>query len=138
VTYTVVAPPAPPPPLPPPPERIIVVLAFDAPVINARATVFDQLLVKEVPADSTVVATCKPPRGKKCPAKRLTKVGARNQVKLSKWVKRKLAPGTKLTVNVTKPGTIGAVKVLTVRKAKRPSITTKCLPPGAKAPARCT
>ena len=42
-----------------------------------------------------------------------------------------------IEVRVTKPDTIGAVKRLTVRRSKNPTITTRCLPPGAKRPGRC-
>jgi hypothetical protein len=42
-----------------------------------------------------------------------------------------------VTVQVTKPGFIGAVKLVTIRKRKGPSSTTRCLPPRDKKPAAC-
>ena len=50
---------------------------------------------------------------------------------------KRLPVGAKLTVQVTKYGTIGAVKTLTIRRRKAPSVTTRCLPPGATAPSAC-
>ena len=41
-------------------------------------------------------------------------------------------------VNATKTGNfIGAVKIMTVKKRARPSFVDRCLPPGAKKPAKC-
>lgn len=45
--------------------------------------------------------------------------------------------GAKLTIRVTKDGMIGAVKTLTIRRRKAPSVKTLCLPPGATRPSAC-
>jgi hypothetical protein len=42
-----------------------------------------------------------------------------------------------LTVTVSKPGAISAIKILKVRKAKAPLVTSECQLPSAKAPTRC-
>ena len=63
--------------------------------------------------------TCK---GKKCPTKSFTKTGNGN-VKLAKFLKKKLRAGTKLTIRVTKEGSIGKQFVLQIRKAKRVKVT---------------
>ena len=42
-----------------------------------------------------------------------------------------------ITVTVSKPGTIASVKTLRVRSGKAPTLTTRCLPPGAKKPQAC-
>ena len=47
--------------------------------------------------------------------------------------RKPLRVGTKLRVEVTAPNRIGVVKPLTVRSRRDPSITTRCLEPGAKA-----
>ena len=89
---------------------------------TAAFTKFNKLQIKAVPIGATVSATCKAPKGKKCPAKSFTKKNAFGTVNLSKWVNEKLAAGTRLTVTVTKPGAfIGAVKTLTVAKKKSPT-----------------
>jgi hypothetical protein len=133
-TYTVVAPPPP----PPPPGRITARLSFDFKAFR-RFTVLTRLQVKGVPAGSLVRATCAFKK-KKCPAKArkaFRKRGARGTVSLKKrFVGVRLRAGTKITVRVTKPGMIGAVKILTVRKAKAPAVVERCLPLGSKRPQR--
>lgn len=120
------------------PERILVIFGFAFKRATARFTSFTTLQVKAVPIGATLTAVCSAPKGKKCPAKSFTKKNAFGTVNLSKWVKKKLATGTRLTVTITKPGAfIGAVKSLTVNKKKPPSIGTRCLPPGAKTPVGC-
>jgi hypothetical protein len=58
-------------------------------------------------------------------------------VSLASLIRKPLRAGTRLRFLVTKPKSIGAVKVLTVNKRKAPTITTQCLAPGAKKPAHC-
>jgi hypothetical protein len=129
----------PPPPPPPPPERILgVTMPFAFSKSTKKFTVFTLLQIKGIPRGSTLKVTCKAPKGKKCPAKRFTKRNARGKVSLKKWIRKRLAAGTKLTASVTKPGNfIGAVKIMTVRKKKRPSFVDRCLPPGTTKPRRC-
>jgi hypothetical protein len=119
------------------PERIVVTLAFFA-TAKRGSTKFTQLQVKNVPLGATVNATCK---GKGCPAglkrKGFTKRNAFGTVSLARFIKKPLRAGVKITVTVSKPNAINAVKVLTVRPAKKPSITTRCLPPGAKTAVAC-
>jgi Ca2+-binding RTX toxin-like protein len=120
------------------PERILVILGFAFRKSTATFTKFTKLQVKAVPIGATVSALCSAPRGKKCPAKSFKKTNAFGTVNLKKWVGKKLAAGTRLTVTVTKPGAfIGAVKTLTVARKKTPGIGTRCLPPGAAKPVGC-
>ncbi|WP_037494213.1 MopE-related protein [Solirubrobacter soli] len=100
---------------------------------GAKRTTFASLTVKQVPAGSTVVATCK---GRGCPAK----VTLRNRVgsvPLPTYKKRKLPVGATIEVRVTNPDFKGIVKTLKVRKLKAPLVTTKCLPAGATTPVAC-
>jgi hypothetical protein len=133
-TYTVAARPAP----PPPPERIdrLVRLSFGFKAFT-RFTKLTKLVVKGVPPGSTVRATCKVKK-RKCPGKArkpFTKRRARGTVSLNKRYKGvRLPVGTRITVKVTKPGAIGAVKILEIRKRKEPRVIERCLPPGAKKP----
>ena len=120
------------------PERILVIFGFSFRKSTRAFTKFTKLQVKAVPIGATVVAACTAPKGKKCPAKSFTKRNAFGTVNLTKWVNKKLAAGTRLTVTVTKPGAfIGAVKTLTVAKKRTPSIGTRCLPPGATKSVGC-
>jgi hypothetical protein len=132
-TYTVVAPPPPPPP-PPDVERIVVSLSFDFKAFR-RFTKLTRLQVKRVPRGSTVKATCALKK-RKCPAKArksFAKRRARGTVSLNRRYKGvKLRVGTKITVTVTKPGAIGAVKILEMRSRKPPKVIDRCLPPGGQ------
>jgi hypothetical protein len=119
------------------PERLVVTLAFFS-TVKRRSTKFTTLQVKNVPINATVTVTC---TGKGCPkglkGKGYTKRDAFGTVSLSKFIKKPLRAGDKVTVTVSKPNAISAVKVLTVRSAKKPVIATKCQLPGAKAPVAC-
>jgi hypothetical protein len=119
------------------PEQVLVTVAFFA-AAKKTSTKFTTLQVKNVPFGATVSVTCK---GKGCPSglkgKGFTKTNAFGTVTLAKFIKKPLKTGTALTVVVSKPGAINAVKILTVRAAKKPLITTKCQPPGAKSPVAC-
>jgi hypothetical protein len=140
--YSPAATPPPPPvptvvatatPTPPPvvePKRIVVTLGY---FLNKSR--FRTFSVKDVPAGSTVTAKC--PKG--CARKTYTKRNARGTVSLKTLVGRKrIKPGTTITVTVSRPGEIGAVKIFTMRKGrKQPKITTRCLAPGAKRATAC-
>ena len=76
-----------------------------------KFTRYKRLVLRNVPAGAKVSVSCK---GKKCPAKRTTK--------LSKFAKKKLRVGTKLTIRVTKPSAIGKQFVIKIRAGKRPSV----------------
>ena len=67
-----------------------------------------------------------------------TKRNASGTVNLTAFRNKSLRAGTVLTVTVTKPGSFGMVKKVTMRKNKRPAITTTCLQPNSKASAPCT
>ncbi len=119
------------------PERIQVVLSFAFKAAR-RSTKFSKLQIKNIPFGSTVQATCK---GKGCPkgltGKGFTKKNAFGTLTLAKFIKKALKANITITVVVSKPGAINAVKVLKVRPSKAPLVTTKCQPPGAKAPVAC-
>ena len=82
-------------------------------------TRYTRLTLKRVPKGARVTATCK---GKRCPAKRFSSKRSGN-VKLTRFVKKKLRPGTKLTIRVTKPGAIGKQFAIRIRKGKAPKLT---------------
>jgi hypothetical protein len=103
-------------------------LAFNF-IRTRTSTTFTNLVVKDVPKGSKVTARCRPER--KCPAKAFSKRNAGGTVKLKSFVGKRLAAGTQIDVRVTRRGTIGAVKLVTIRADDAPSIVTRCLPPGA-------
>ena len=91
-----------------------------------------------MPRGSTVTATCRTKQGRRCRGiGKFSKRNARGNVSLKRFLRKKLRAGTVIEVRVTKPGTIGAVKRLTVRRGKNPTIKTICLLPGAKKATKC-
>ena len=111
-------------------ERVLVTLAFF--LDKSR---FNTFAVKEVPAGSTVTATC--PKG--CARKTFTKRNARGTVSLKALVaSKRIKTGTTITVTVSRPGAIAAVKIFKMRGGGRqPQVTTRCLPPGQRKPVIC-
>ncbi len=99
-----------------------------------KATSFQKLVIKSVPAGSTITVTCK----KGCPRKRYVKRNAKGTVSIRAIVGRKhIKVGVTITVVVGHTGEIAAVKTIKIRKHKEPLVTTRCLPPGATKSTRC-
>jgi hypothetical protein len=113
-------------------KRIVIFLRFDKSATRT-STRFKYLRVTDVPRGATVTARC--PKG--CSRKSYTKRNARGTVSLKPLIRKRLKVRTTITVTVTRPNEIGAVKILKVRPRKDPSIKTRCLAPGAKRPSTC-
>jgi hypothetical protein len=138
-TVTVVAPPS----VTPPPvvrvttvfqQVVVVTLTFSYHNANPRTTRVSALVVNSVPAGSTVTARC--PKG--CAKKSFVKKNAKGNVSLKTLAgKKPLKAKTKITVTVSKPGAVSAVKVLVIQKSKAPTVTSLCQPQGAKKPGPC-
>ena len=62
---------------------------------------------------------------------------ASSTVRLRGFEGKALPVGSKLQLRATKDGMIGAVKTLTIRKRKAPSLKTLCIPLGATSPSAC-
>lgn len=114
-------PPAPPaPPAPVKKARLVVTLSYDYSV-KGRYTRITRLQVKGVPAGATVKATCK----KGCSRKSYSvKKRKRGTASLSRVVRKRLRAGTKVRVVVSRPGNLAAIKTLTIRASKRPTVKT--------------
>jgi hypothetical protein len=127
-------PPAPPPPPPPPaPLQTLTPRLTWSHKVTRRSTKLSGLKLSRIASGATVRVTC----SKGCSAKRWTTRPKRSTLSLSRFTKRSLRVGRSIRVQVTKPGTIGSVKTLKIRSRKAPTVTERCLPPGAKAPQRC-
>jgi hypothetical protein len=91
-----------------------------------------------VPAGAKISLTCAGPKGA-CPfkskVKHVSKAAATTALS-SFFKKRKLRPGTVLTVTVTAPTYIGRGRRYAIRRGKQPAATSLCIAPGAK-PAVC-
>jgi hypothetical protein len=91
--------------------------------------------VGPVPAGSTITLRCS---GRGCPfPKKTVKVPrAKRRIALTKLFQhRKLRPGAKVTVEVTKPATIGVESIVKIRRGA-PKRTDLCAPPNGE-PAPC-
>jgi hypothetical protein len=149
VTLNVVGPPvvvAQNPP-PPPPGKILVTLGFAFSSSTNKQTKFTSMTVKGFPSGSTITVTCikgtcpsslvtkkKIKKKTKLVSKPLVIKNAKGTVKLTKVISKALKAGTRLRIDVTKAGMIGATKIVEVRKRKAPKVTTQCLPVGSTKP----
>lgn len=121
-------PPSPHPPPPPPPpagspsgsQRPILSATVGHSALAYRAfTVFQRLVVNNVPAKARVRVTCTK-RG--CKAKTYKTTKAKRKLNLIKqFRKRRLKVGTKVRITITAPGFIGKRITYTIRKRKLPS-----------------
>ena len=115
-----------PPPVPAPPvlptgsQRPILSATVGHSAIAYRAfTVFQRLVVNNVPAKARVRVTCTR-RG--CKAKTYKTTTAKRRLNLIKqFRKRKLKVGTKVRITITAPGYIGKRITFTIRRRKLPS-----------------
>ena len=133
-------------PAPPAP----VVIEKPVPVITPSRVLFDlaytftpgrrgttlRNLAADVERGARVTAACRTKKRKRCTRTRdLARTAT--SVRLKGFEGKLLPVGAKLTIRVTKDGTIGAVKMLTIRRRKAPSVKTLCLSPGATRPSAC-
>ena len=125
----------------PPPGKILVTLGFAFSSSTNKQTKFTSMTVKGFPSGSTITVTCikgtcpsslvtkkKVKKKTKLVSKPLVIRNAKGTVKLSKVISKALKAGTRIRIDVTKAGMIGAVKILEVRKRKAPKVTTLCAP----------
>ena len=99
-----------------------------------KQTKLTSLIVKNVPAGSTVSASCP----KACAKKSLKKTAVGGNVTLTAILgKKPLKVGTLITVIISKPGSTSAVKVLKIQPHKSPTVKTQCQPEGASKPGSC-
>jgi hypothetical protein len=113
---------------------VLVTVTFSYHGDNRRSTKLSSLVVNSVPKGATVTAVC--PKG--CARKRLVVRKPSRRVSLKRLTGAKhLKPTTKITVTVSKPGAIAAVKVLEIRSGKPPTVDSLCRPPGAARPRSC-
>ena len=92
----------------------------------SRYTVLTRFRVVNLPRRGSVQVRC---RGRRCPAARWRRRGSGN---LKPFVGRRLPVRTRLTVRLTRRGTIGRVTGFTIRSRKPPKVRTRCLRAGGK------
>jgi hypothetical protein len=132
---------------PPPPDPVVIEKPVSTPVrvlfdlaytfgATPRATTLRNLAVGTEPGTS-LTASCRAKR-KRCKGTRdLVRAAATREVRLRGFEGKPLPIGAKLSIQATKPGMIGVVKTLTMRRRGAPSVRTLCIPPGATAPSAC-
>ena len=85
---------------------------------------------------------CTSRRSPKCVFKSRTRKITARRAKVSVrgyFGDRRLSRGSKIEIRVSAPRTVGRVVTLTVRPGKRnPSISRRCLQPGATSPSTCS
>jgi len=119
------------------PQRILATLGFKKSA-GRRGTILRRLFVRNLPDGSALQVRCRTRSGKKCRKTRdLKKSDVGGSVRLRTFEGKLLPVGAKLQIRATKAGMIGAVKTLTVRKGKAPSVRTLCIPVGAASPSAC-
>jgi hypothetical protein len=103
-----------------------------------RYTRISKLNVSGIPRNATLALRCSGGGG--CPFARrsLTFPNGARTSKLAKLFKaRKLRVGTTLDLQITATNWIGKLVRFKMRPSRIPSVTVRCLRPGANAPSRC-
>jgi hypothetical protein len=95
---------------------------------GARVT----LLVVRAPRGARIAVTC---RGRDCPMRRFRPAAGVSRLRP---FERSLRAGTRLEVTVTKPGYVGKVTVIVIRRHRAPWRSDRCLDPGSTRAVRCT
>ena len=113
-------------------------------LVFRKYTKVDKLTVNDFPTGTRVRVQCKTKKKKQqkkgCPYKSRTVATTFARTKLNvvkPFKKKKMPPGTKITITITAPGFIGKQFTYTMRKHKSPRPPQRlCVPPGGK-PASC-
>jgi PKD repeat protein len=113
--------------------------------IGEQGTQVEQLLVK-APAGARVRIRC---RGRGCPFHRWSRIAraaevsprvkalAARIIRIRRFGRHTLRPGTVVQIWVTKRGEVGKYTRFLIRKGKPPDRVDRCVMPGAKRPVRC-
>ena len=121
-----------------PPTLPTVITLQSARTLGSRAVLLTKLTLKPVVAGSTLRLSC---TGRGCRRfKRVTRRITRSsgsRTYSSLLPKRKLTPGAKFEVRVTKPKMIGRVLRFTVYRSKGPVRNSLCIEPNAKRASAC-
>jgi hypothetical protein len=100
-------------------------------------------LIVRAPIGATITVEC---HGRGCPLRRQTRLAKANPgsagaatrlIRLRRLERRRLRAGARVTVLVSRPGTIGKYSRFTVRRGKPPKRTDSCVTSGAVVPIAC-
>lgn len=119
-------------------------VAGGKPAPGKSAATYDtvsRLMVTKVPAKADVTLLC---RGRSCGFKSVKCTARRcarritGKVDLARLVGgKRLSPGTRLTIRVTRMNTIGREWTFRIRGAQQPVLSSACLAPGSSSPEGC-
>jgi PKD repeat protein len=107
--------------------------------INRRGSTL-KILSVTAPTGATVLVRCS---GRSCPIGRQSSVVKSGKsptariVRIKRLEGRQLRSGTRITIFVTKPGTIGKYTSFKIRARRAPARVDKCLAPGSNTPIAC-
>ena len=116
---------------------VVAVLQFSTP---GASTTFKRFELRGVPEGATVVVRCLTKSGKRCGGKlrkTFKKEDASGTVAVKRFVDRKIKAGRRLEAEISHPSYFTKFKTLTVRRDRRPTITTECAKPGSEKRTDC-
>jgi PKD repeat protein len=92
------------------------------------------LLSIRTPGGTTIKVRC---IGKGCPRRSASSTRQKGGLVRLRWLERRLRPGTRIVIAITKPDRIGQYTTFTLRKKKKPIRKELCLYPGQAKATRC-
>ena len=101
---------------------------------GSSTTTAQQLTVSKIPKNGKVDVICS---GGGCPFATRTFAPKHGKVALASQFKRGLRPRATVEIVISAPNSVAKVAVFTIERGTQPTVADRCLPPGAKKPARC-
>jgi hypothetical protein len=98
-------------------------------------------VIVRAPIGATITVEC---RGRGCPLRKQTRLAkaksagaATRVIRLRRLERRRLRKGARITVIVSRAGSVGKYSLFKVRSGRPPKRTDSCIPPGAATPSSC-
>jgi len=117
--------------------KITAVVQFVTP---GASTTFTRFELRGVPEGATVVVRCLTKSGERCGGKlrrAFKKEDASGTVAVKRFLDRKIKAGRRLEAEISHPSYFTKFKTLSVRRDRRPTITTECAEPGSEERTDC-
>jgi hypothetical protein len=99
-----------------------------------KHTLLRRLVLQGAPRRAKVTVTCS---GGGCPRKALKLTATGRDIKLSRFTKRKLRVGARITAHVRYPGYVSSVFVMSIRSKRLPLTRALCQAPDERRPSAC-
>jgi hypothetical protein len=101
---------------------------------GAHSTIAQLLTVSRVPAKGKVTVTC---HGGGCPFTKRSFSPHNGKVALASFFSRGLRPHATVEIVVSATDEVAKVVTFTIQSDSEPTVTARCLPPGAHKPSKC-